>query len=118
MRPPAVHYAKGTRDADVLFLPAAAFKLVFLRMHFSGGSGTANVTLTLESAAGDEWNTLLYTVNARGVGADLNLILTREELSDPSPWAFQPGDGLRIQWANPQPDTMAWALELGYEPEA
>lgn len=101
-------------NIDVTLRPpdARSFRLLFLRMHFRGGSGTADVTISLDSAAGDEWDATLKTLSAKGIGADVNYCPTLDEAAA---WQFVDGDGLRIQWTNPGTVTY-WAVEMGYEP--
>lgn len=107
---------KGSGDLDQTFRQPAGrpFKLVFVRIHFIGGSGTATVTLSLDSVAGEEFDTQLVTAESCGPGADLNLVWTVEELSDPSPWSFQPGDGVRVRWTAPDGTSNTWGVEIGY----
>lgn len=102
-------------DIDFVFVPVRSegFKLLYVRAHFREGSGTADLALSVDSVAGEEWDVKLYVAKSRGLGADLNLVITKEEISDPSPWAFQAGDGLRVQWTNP--GGVKWGVEIGYE---
>lgn len=125
VRLPAVYRTTGAGEIDVRFPedaggdrqgasgPGPAFKLLYLRVHFAGAASTADLVISLDSSAGEEFDVQLFAVKARGVGADCNLVLTAAERIDPSPWAFQSGDALRITWANP--GGVTWGLELGYQ---
>lgn len=99
-------------DIDVTLRPpdARAFRLIYLRAHFSGGSGNATLTLALKSGAGDEYNSVLNTYTA-GASAEINWT---PPLDEAAAWQFPDGDGLRILWTNP--GVTYWAIELGYEP--
>jgi len=48
-----------------------------------------------------------------GTGQDVNFRISADEISEPSPWTFQPGDAVRIQWTNPDNGNMSWGLEVG-----
>ena len=87
-----------------------AFAVVFIRLHFAGGSGTADVTINIDSNRQTQYDTLLYTLKARGVGADANFRILEEELVH---WVFQAGDEMVFQWTNPSSGTMAWGAEVG-----
>lgn len=103
----------GNIDAQ-LGLDGRGFKLIFVRVHFRGAGGTADLTLSLDSHAGEEFDVTLYVAKARGVGADVNLVVPTLEQVDPSPWAFDRDDKLRVQWTNPA--ATLWAIEFGFLP--
>lgn len=116
------YYRKGQGDLDVTVRPATEgtslpFKLVYARIHFrgTGTPATADVTISLDSIAGEEHDVLLYTARGRGLNADLNLVWDADERADPSAWSFQAGDGLRFQWANAEPENVEWGLEVGLQ---
>jgi len=112
--PQRLHRA-GKGPMDVTLRPEldAAFKLVFVRCHFREAAGTADLVLSLDSAAGEEFDARLYSYAGRGLDADVHLIISAAERADPSPWSFAAGDGLRFRW--PGPAGAAWGLELGYQ---
>ena len=91
----------GTGDINVTFSLDVRYRLVFVRCHFSGTSGTAAMTFALDSALGAAYDVLLFTINRAGINRDVHLRIPAEESLDPSPWTFQAGDTLRIQWTNP-----------------
>ena len=103
----------GSGDMDVILDAPGNIKPVFLRVHFMDGSGTADLTLSVDSANGDEFDTLLYTMLARGLGADANLLFADWELAGKSPWSMLDGDRFRVQWTNP--GEITWGLSFGYE---
>lgn len=108
------HYATGNEDVDVRYAPGKSFRLVFVRMHFVNSTGVyADMILSLESAAGDEYNTSLYRYEQRGVNRDVNLIFTAAEIQHPSGWSFAKGDQIHVAWANPMPKDITWGLEIG-----
>lgn len=117
-RIPSAFYLKSIepgRAMNFVFRPALleSFKLLYVRAHFVGGS-LADLIISLDSSSGDEHNTQLYLAKDRGDGADMNLVFTKDESSDPSPWAFQRNDGLRFVCPNSS-DTGSWGIEIGYE---
>lgn len=113
---PATATYKGDGNLDWTFRPpnGRPFKLVFVRIHFAGGSGTATVTLSLDSVAGEEFDVQLLTTDECGPGEDLNLTPAAGELVEPSPWSFQPGDGLRLRRTAPDGTSGTWGVEVGY----
>ncbi len=105
--------ATGTGDMNNLFKLDRSFRLVFVRCHYTGTSGKAPMTLSLSSASGTAYDSRLYTLVRVGISADVNFRITAEESQPPSPWTFQVGDQLRIQWTNPDTGNITWGLEVG-----
>jgi hypothetical protein len=58
----------------------------------------------------DEYETQIYEGQRFGIGVDLNLIWTPEELGLLSGWTYGQNESLRVQWANP--GNVAWALQM------
>lgn len=106
----------GTGDIDATFALDTTYRLVFVRVHFSGGSGVNALQISVDSALGAAYDTLLFTVKVAGVGAEVNFRLTAQETQLPSAWAAQDGDEFRIQWTNPDPGNITWGLEVGLAP--
>ena len=71
------------------------------------------MTISVESASGTAYDTRLYTVTRAGTNRDVNLRISNEELEEPSPWTFQSGDNVRVQWTNPDSPNITWGLEVG-----
>jgi len=105
--------ATGSADIDETFQLDCRFRLVFVRCHFTGGEGTASCTLSIDSAAGAAYDTRLFTIVKAGTNRDINLRISPEEGAEPSPWTFQAGDAVRIQWTNPDSGSIIWGLEVG-----
>lgn len=105
-------YGEGTDDNDAgRFGLDTRFALKFIRVHFSGsGSGTADVAINVDSAMGDQFDTLLFTLKTRGMGADVNFRVPNEKLLE---WSFSPGDRLVLTWTNPDDGNIAWGAEVG-----
>ena len=112
----SVQTASGTGDIDHFFGLNHRFRLVFIRAHFTGTSGVNALVLSLDAAAGSAFDTTLFTVLQAGVNRDVNLRITGADLADPSPWTFQAGDRLRLQWTNPDAGNITWGLEVGLSP--
>lgn len=85
-------------------------RLVGARAHFEGGAGTAVMQVSLKSGGGDEYNALLHTTGAIGVGSDLNYAFPVAEVAQPSAWTFFRNDSLVFSWSNPGDAT--WGLEV------
>ncbi len=105
--------ATGSGHIDATFSLDLRFRLVFVRCHFAGGTGTAAFTLSVDSTRGSAYDTKLFTITQAGVGRDVNLRLDDEAAVDPSAWTFQSGDKVWIQWTNPDSGNMTWGLEVG-----
>lgn len=103
----------GTGDMDETYSIDRRFRLVFVRCHFSGGVGTAALAIANASGAGAAFDTRLFTIVQAGTGSDVHLRINANELSEPSAWAFQPGDAIRVTWTNPDAGNMTWGLEVG-----
>jgi len=112
-------FEEGSGDMSVLFSPpegSAAFKLVYIRVHFrllQGSNTNADLQVSLDSVEGEEFDVDLYKANDRGVGSDMNMVIPADERSDPSPWFFRTGDKLLLVRAGT--DDVAWGVEVGYQ---
>lgn len=105
--------ASGSGNIDETFGLDRRFRLVFVRCHFTGGTGTASLHIELDSAAGAAFDTRLFTISQVGTGKDINLRIGEENALGPSPWTFQVNDALRLLWSNPDAGVMNWGLEIG-----
>ena len=105
--------ASGSGNIDAQHSLPVRFRLVFVRCHFVGSAGAAPLSLSLDSVDGATYDVTLFRMLRAGVNRDVNLRIPAEESADPSPWTFQAGDALRIQWTNPAPGSIAWGLEVG-----
>ncbi len=105
--------ATGSGNIDATFSLDLRYRLVFVRCHFAGGTGTAAFALSIDSTRGSAYDTKLFTVTQAGTGKDVNLRLGDEEAVDPSAWTFQVGDKVWIKWTNPDSGNMVWGLEVG-----
>jgi len=105
--------AAGSGNIDSVAWLDRKYRLVFVRCHFSGGTGTAALKLSIDSASGAAYDALLFTIVQAGTNKDVHLRISDADSDEPSPWCFQAGDQLRVQWANPDSGNMAWGLEIG-----
>jgi len=105
--------ATGSANLDVLFSLDRRFRLIFVRCHFAGASGTAPFRLAVDSGAGSAYDTRLFTITSAGVDKDVHLRIGDGDTQEPAPWTFQPDDQLRIQWINPDSGNITWGLEVG-----
>jgi hypothetical protein len=113
--------ANGVGPIDVTLRPASnrAFKLIYVRVHFrefdpGGSPGTPSLYLHLDAMAGEEYNVQLFYIDARGIGADVNVVVLAAERGGASPWSFETGDGIQVVWAAAD-ETVAWGIEIGVE---
>lgn len=90
--------------------------LRYVRCHFSratgSGSSTADMTISVYREPDQKYNTLLWTLTARGDAADA--VLRIDDQERPA-WSFEGGDQIQILWTNPDPSNLWWALEVGYQ---
>jgi hypothetical protein len=105
--------ATGSGNIDATFSLDRRFRLVFVRCHFAGGTGTAAFTISMDSTRGSAYDAKLFTITQAGVNKDVNLRIGGDDAVDPSAWTFQPGDKVWIKWTNPDSGNMAWGLEVG-----
>jgi len=102
-------------EAQFFIEDGSAFAPVFIRVHFAGGTGTADVRLNVDSRNESQFDTVLFTFNERGIAstglaADINYRLPEEQLVH---WLFQPGDKMTLTWTNPDTGNMSWGAEVG-----
>ena len=105
--------ATGTADIDEAVELDRKFRLIFIRCHFSGTSGTAKLTISVDSATGSAYDARLFAITLAGTNKDVNLRIGDGDLYEPSPWTLQAGDSVRIQWPNPDSGNITWGLEVG-----
>lgn len=105
--------ASGTGNINESFSLDRKFRLVFIRCHFSGGTGTAAFRISVDSAAGAAFDARLFTIMQAGTNRDAHVRIDGGAVVDPSPWTFQPNDAVRIEWTNPDSGSMSWGLEVG-----
>lgn len=103
----------GSGNIYAEFFPGQleAWRPLYVRCHFTGGTGVADLALSVRSKIGSAYDTKVFSVLNRGTGADCHWRLTRDELDWPSPYVFNPNDGLLIQWTDP--GTTTYGLEVG-----
>lgn len=106
--------ATGTSSIAHTFKLDRRFRLVYVRCHFTGAPGTAAFRVSVSSASGSAYNTVLATVAAAGVNADVNQRM--DALTEPSPWTIRKGDAVRLDWVSPSPGLITWGLEVGLAP--
>ena len=105
--------ASGSADIDETFSLDCRFRLVFVRCHFAGGTGTSALTISVDSWEGSAYDSRLFRITQAGTNQDVNFRIGADEVTEPSPWTFQAGDTVRIQWTNPDSGNMSWGLEVG-----
>lgn len=116
LRAVAIKTATGTADMDQTFKLNQKFRLVFIRCHFSGTSGSADLVISIDSANGSAYDTKLFTVTDAGTTKDVHLRIGAQDTGEPSAWTFQSGDSVRVQWTNPASGNITWGVEVGLAP--
>lgn len=112
--------ATGTGNLNLTVGPSSpatkSLKLVYIRIHFSGGAGTATVTLSVDHASGSAYDTILATIAARGStgSADCFYPVPAADNQDPSPYLVPAGSAFLVSWTNPDPGNMTYGAEVGY----
>lgn len=93
------------------YLETPTWCLVFARVHFFGGTGTATLYLYVDSRLGRNFDTNLWQVTSAGTtGNDAFLRILPGEFPH---WTFRQGDELVFTWTNPDSGNMAWGIEVG-----
>jgi hypothetical protein len=116
LRAVASKTATGTADMNETFKLDQKFRLVFLRCHFSGTSGSSDMAISVDSANGFAYDTILFTVTDAGTTKDVHLRIGSQDTGEPSAWTFQSGDSMRVQWTNPDSGNITWGVEVGLAP--
>jgi len=116
LRAVAIKTATGTADMDQTFKLDQKFRLVFVRCHFSGTFGSADLAISVDSANGSAYDTKLFTVTAAGTAKEVHLRIGTQDTGEPSAWTFQSGDSVRVQWTNPDSGNITWGVEVGLAP--
>lgn len=106
--------ATGNGDISERMRLDRQFRLVYVRCHFTGGLGTGQLSVEVDSAKSSAYNCRLITVVQAGNGKDVFEHVSQTNLDDPSPWTIDAGDGIVVKWTNPAPGTMIWGLECGF----
>ena len=92
------------------------YTLMFVRALFTGGSGSATMTMKLDRL-GDELDLYDFTEDTwltLGVGGSAISTVRMVVPADEWPIYTYPADHeLVFEWANPNSGTMRWALEVG-----
>jgi hypothetical protein len=87
------------------------FALSFARVHFGGsGTGTATLSLKVDSHAGALWDCTIWEWTGAGKGADINHRIPKDEQEH---FTFEAGDELVFEWTNPDSGNITWGIEVG-----
>ena len=92
------------------------YYLSWARVHFAGsGTGTATLTLKVDSQAGPNWDATLRTWTGAGVSsaagdADVFFRVPEDELVH---YLFQANDEGVFEWTNPDSGNIIWGIEVG-----
>lgn len=105
--------ATGITNIGHTFSLDRKYRVVFVRCHFSGAPGTADLTISLDSLNGSAFDTRLFSVLDVGVDNDVHLRIGDGDTIEPSAWTFQVNDAIRIDWTNPDSGNITWGLEVG-----
>lgn len=92
--------------------PEGKYVLSSIRAHFSGGSGSADVIVNLDSGTGPPFDAKLLKVTDLGTGGeDAHVRILPEEHIH---WLFDglAGDEVVLTWTNPDSGNMIWGVEV------
>lgn len=103
-RAPQVFRATGAGALSETLQLHAGWRILETRLHLSGAGGHAeNFTITVDSAAGAAYDSLLYSQDTNGIS----------DLFDVTAHYIARTDVLNFAWANA--GTLTWGLEVFYE---
>ena len=105
--------ATGSGDIDHTFSLDGKFRLIFVRCHFTGSSGTAAFVISVDSEAGSAYDTRLFMISQAGKDKDVHLRIGEGDTQEPAAWTFQADDAVRIRWTSPDSGNITWGLEVG-----
>lgn len=86
-----------------------SFAVVYVRLHFSGAAGTNDVAINVDSGMESQFDTKLWTFQARGTNTDLNFRVPEDQLAH---FVFQAGDVMVLTWTNPDTGNITWGAEV------
>lgn len=84
-----------------------------LRVHFAGGTGTADLTIRVDSHLGEAYDMTLHTIEDAGTGYDVNFRVPIEQAEH---FYVCKGDFVVLTWTNLDPGNMKWGAELALKP--
>lgn len=103
--------ASDESDTVARFKLDGRFVVVFVRGTFSGsGTGTANMLLKIDSAAGSMYDHTLWTATSVGSTKDARLDVAEQREQH---FLADNGDYAVCEWTNPDSPNITWALEVG-----
>lgn len=111
-------YKSGRADMDA---DTAAFGidegwcLVAARIHFRGGTGTADCVLSVLNydEPDDSYDATLYDeLTGLGTGTDAHISVEDQGPEMLEAFSFNHRQRLLFSWTNPDPDNMQWGIEL------
>ncbi len=87
------------------------YNLAVIRGTFTGGSGTADCVIKLDnSKLSGLFDHTLFTIKGVGSTKPLHFRVSDDELDR---WEFGGDDVIVLEWTNPDPGNMVWAVEVG-----
>lgn len=101
---------KGAADMGVGVSEHPGYEFIEASVHFSGTGATKNdLTIDLDSAEGDEWDTERWKEPSVGLDRD---VVVRIPDYEQKAWTFHGDDRLVFNWANAHDGTLYWALTV------
>lgn len=94
-------------------VPEDDLALLYVRGEFTGGAGTADLSLYVDRQATREIlkkAAILFTWLAVGVTKQIHTRIPEDEREA---WSFLKGDELVCVWTNPDSGNMTWSVEIG-----
>ena len=105
-------HVSGTGNISQSFGLSERFTLVRVLCHFSGGTGVADFTISLDSVYGAAYDVELWRWPGAGSkGEDIHFRIGADERNA---WMFEEGDLLKFAWTDP--GTTAFGLLVSFVP--
>ena len=105
MRTPFILRVTGAAAIAYTFAPTLPCRLLEVRLHLSAAGGADNFTITLDSAGGAVYDTVLHS-------EDMTLVTDAHYKPNPPVWLTNSGDELEFAWTNAS--TRTYGLEIIY----
>ena len=92
------------------FLPGIRYGIESIKVDFSSGTGSADLTIQIDDGRSEAFDRTEYTfIDAGTDGVDVSF---RVEESERRAWEYEAGDVVVLNWTNPDADTMNWVATV------
>jgi hypothetical protein len=109
-----IFHAEGVGNIDQDFGLPVKFRLVFMRGHFTGGTGDATLTIRQTSRKNNLYNVVIAELEDVGTTTNSDVHYRVHDWVRDS-FVFEGGDFVHIGWTNPDSGDMSYGIEVGLE---